>query len=120
MEGAHRFLRRLWKTVHAHVSTHKAVTLDAANLNTKQSDLRRKVHQTIRKVDDDYGRRLTFNTAIAAVMELMNDVGRLDEQDDQSIAVPPEALETAILLLSPLCRTFVMNSGVPLATKRRC
>lgn len=102
VEGAHRFLRRLWKTVHAHVSTHKAVTLDAANLNTKQSDLRRKVHQTIRKVDDDYGRRLTFNTAIAAVMELMNDVGRLDEQDDQSIAVRQEALETAILLLSPI------------------
>ncbi len=102
VEGAHRFLKRLWKTVHAHVSNNKAVTLAPEGLDTKQSDLRRKVHQTIKKVDDDYGRRLTFNTAIAAVMELMNDIAKFDALDDQSIAVRQEALEAAVLLISPI------------------
>jgi leucyl-tRNA synthetase len=76
--------------------------LDRQALNPEQQNLRRKTHETIAKVSDDYGRRLTFNTAIAAVMELCNETSRLSERIDQGLAVEREALETAIILLSPI------------------
>ena len=75
--GAHRFLRKLWTMVQIHIAEDSNVQLDAANHSQAQRDLRRKTHETIAKVNDDYGRRNTFNTAIAAVMELLNDVGKL-------------------------------------------
>ncbi|MDA0795216.1 MAG: leucine--tRNA ligase [Proteobacteria bacterium] len=102
VSGAYRFLRKLWKMVHDHLILNTLDPLNVGALNEAQKDLRRKTHQTISKVNDDYGRRNTFNTAIAAVMELLNDVAKLTELDGQSIAVRHEALTCAILLLSPV------------------
>ena len=103
VEGAHRFLRRLWKTVHAHSQAGEPGALNPDGLDEKQKDLRRKVHETIAKVSDDYGRRQTFNTAIAAVMELLNDIGKLaDRASPETLAVEREALEACILLLAPI------------------
>ena len=102
VSGAHRFLRKLWTMVHSHIQQEAAVQLDTTALTEEQKDLRRKTHETINKVNDDYGRRNTFNTAIAAVMELLNDVGKLSDDQPQSIAVRHEALTSAILLLSPI------------------
>jgi leucyl-tRNA synthetase len=103
VEGANRFLRKLWKTVHAHLEAGDATTFDPAKLNQQQQDLRRKTHETIAKVSDDFGRRQTFNTAIAAVMELLNEVTKhADRTTANNRAVEREALETAILMLSPI------------------
>ena len=102
VSGAHRFLRKLWTMVHSHIQQGSVAPLDSAALNEGQKDLRRKTHETINKVNDDYGRRNTFNTAIAAVMELLNEVGKLSDDQPQSIAVRHEALTSAILLLSPI------------------
>ena len=71
-------------------------------MTTKQAELRRKTHTTIVKVSDDFGRRNTFNTAIAAVMELINATGKLEYKDSKSFAVCYEALTTSLLLLSPI------------------
>lgn len=79
-----------------------APTLNLAELNDAQKNLRRKTHETIAKVSDDISRRLTFNTAIAAVMELLNEVSRLGGDEPQSRAVRQEALTTAVLVLSPI------------------
>ena len=102
VSGAHRFLRKLWKMVHDHLKTNVATPLDSVNLNQQQRDLRRKTHETINKVNDDFGRRNTFNTAIAAVMELLNEVAKHGGTENQSIAVRHEALTSAVLLLSPI------------------
>jgi len=100
--GAHRFLRRLWLAVIAHCESEQIPQLESAILNDKQKNLRRKTHQTIEKVSDDFGRRYTFNTAIAAVMELLNDIAQLSDNEPQTIAVRHEALTSAILLLAPI------------------
>ena len=102
VSGAHRFLRKLWKMVHEHLETNISVSLNIDNLNQQQQDLRRKTHETINKVNDDFGRRNTFNTAIAAVMELLNDVAKHNSTETQSVAVRHEALTSAVLLLSPI------------------
>lgn len=102
VSGAHRFLRKLWKMVHEHLKTNVSTPLDSVNLNQQQRDLRRKTHETINKVNDDFGRRNTFNTAIAAVMELLNEVAKHGGTENQSIAVRHEALTSAVLLLSPI------------------
>lgn len=103
VEGAHRFLRRLWKSVHGHLAAGTPGKLNADALNDAQRDLRRKTHETIAKVTDDYGRRQTFNTAIAAVMELMNEVGKLaDRASPETLAVEREALEAVVLMLAPI------------------
>ena len=122
VEGAHRFLRRLWKAVHTHLAAGTPAALDAANLDDAQKSLRRKTHETIAKVTTDYGDRLTFNTAIAAVMELLNEVGKLADRSNaqsagnpQSLAVEREALEAAVLVLSPIaphiCHTLWRELG---------
>jgi len=102
--GAHRFLRKLWNMVHGHLqlAAESNTALSPADLSDAQKDLRRKTHETIEKVNDDYGRRNTYNTAIAAVMELLNEVAKLTDTDMQSIAVRHEALTSAVLLLSPI------------------
>jgi leucyl-tRNA synthetase len=101
--GAYRFLQRLWKAVEGHINAGTPGKLDATNLPQAQKDLRRKTHETIAKVSDDYGRRQTFNTAIAATMELLNEVSKLaDRANPQGLAVEREALETAILVLAPI------------------
>ncbi len=103
VEGAHRFLRKLWKTVHAHLEAGDVNPLDHGALNQQQQDLRRKTHETIAKVTDDFGRRQTFNTAIAAVMELLNEIGKSANRETlNGLAVEREALDTAILVLSPI------------------
>jgi leucyl-tRNA synthetase len=102
VEGAYRFMKRLWKAVHAHVAAGPAPALDPAGLGPAQRDLRRQVHQTLAKVSDDLGRRRTFNTAIAAVMELLNALLRADDASPQGRAVMQEALELAVLMLSPV------------------
>jgi len=101
-EGAFRFLKRVWKAVHTHVAAGPAPALDPAAFSVADKDLRRLTHQTLTKVGDDYGRRRTFNTAIAAVMELLNAVARHDAAAPSSRAVVHEALEIAVLVLSPV------------------
>ncbi len=103
VEGAFRFLKKLWKTVQTHLAAGEPGELNPAELNDTQKDLRRKTHETIAKVTDDYGRRQTFNTAIAAVMELLNEVGRnADRATGQGLAVEREALEAAVQVLAPI------------------
>lgn len=103
VEGASRFLRRLWKTAHNHIQAGTPSALVTEGLAQQQQDLRRKTHETIAKVSDDYGVRQQFNTAIAAVMELMNEVNRCaDRSTPENLAVEREAIETAIILLAPV------------------
>jgi leucyl-tRNA synthetase len=102
VEGAHRFLRRLWKISRQHIAGGTAPALQKDTLNELQKALRQSVHATLAKVSDDIGRRYTFNTAIAANMELMNDLGRFDDSSAQGRAVMQEALETVVLMLSPI------------------
>ena len=102
VEGAFRFLKRFWRLIAAHLSRGVAQPLNKHYLTPAQRDLRRLIHQTIAKVNDDIGRRYTFNTAIAAVMELTNTLARADDKTDQGRAVVQEGLETAIVLLSPI------------------
>ena len=102
VEGSSRFLKRVWKTVQDHVTTGDIAKLDSKDLNDDLKALRRQTHQTIEKVSDDIGRRHTFNTAIAAVMELMNAVAKVNNDSEQASAVIQEALEMAVLMLSPI------------------
>ncbi|MBI5462247.1 MAG: leucine--tRNA ligase [Gammaproteobacteria bacterium] len=102
VEGAFRFLKRLWKLVHTHLAAGKPATLNTETLNDGQRELRRRVHETIAKVSDDMGRRYTFNTAIAAVMELINAVSKFEDASAQGRAVVQEALEAVTLLLAPI------------------
>jgi leucyl-tRNA synthetase len=102
VEGASRFLRRLWRQVFNHVSAGVVGNAAATELTEQAQELRRQVHLTIKKVTDDIERRLQMNTAIAAVMELMNAVSRFSPQREADRAVVQEALETACLLLSPV------------------
>jgi len=102
VEGANRFIRRLWRLVSEHIARGDSGDRDWSNLNRSEKDLRRKTHETIAKVSDDYGRRQTFNTAIAAVMELCNDVGKFEDTGESGPAVVQEALDAALLLLSPI------------------
>ncbi len=106
VEGGSRFLRRLWKNVYAHLQAGEPAVLNDATINMLsqvQKDLRRKTHETIDKVSGDYSIRQQFNTAIAAVMELMNDVAKFaDRASPGTLAVEREALEAAILLLAPV------------------
>jgi len=107
VEGMARFLRRFWREVLAHVG--QPDHPDASELigrgtvlTPAQKTLRRQLHETIRKVGDDYGRRHSFNTAIAALMELLNHVSRFDDSSDAGRAVRHEALESMVLLLNPV------------------
>jgi leucyl-tRNA synthetase len=102
LEGAQRFIRRFWKQVYQHLQGPAAPALAVDQLTEAQRALRRKTHLTIAKVSDDLERRYTFNTAIAAVMELTNAVNRLQDAQPQSQAVRQEAIRTAVLLLAPI------------------
>lgn len=103
VEGGSRFLRRLWKTVHGHLNAGEIAPFQQQQLDNQQKELRLKTHETIAKVSDDFGRRQTFNTAIAAVMEMLNHIGKLaDRSTPENRAVEREALQAAILLLAPV------------------
>ncbi len=104
VDGAARFLKRLWKLVVTHVENEpvNVDVLEVNKLNAKQKTIRRKLHETINKVSDDFERRHTFNTAIAAVMELINELSRFDDESQQGKAVVREAIESIVLMLSPI------------------
>ncbi len=102
VEGAKRFLGRLWNLAYEYAQSPATVALDPAALNKEQKDLRRDVHKTIAKVSDDIGRRQTFNTAIAAIMELMNKLTKAPLVNDQDKAVMAEALNAVIRMLYPI------------------
>ncbi|WP_442684079.1 leucine--tRNA ligase [Stenotrophomonas sp. JC08] len=102
VDGMARFLRRLWAMVHKHAEGGSAPALDVAALDAGQKAMRRKTHETIGKVGDDYDRRHAFNTAIAAVMELLNSLAKFDDASAQGRAVRQEALQAVVLLLNPI------------------
>ena len=102
VEGANRFLRRFWRLANVNLQSADIPPLDVGALTDIQRDVRRKTHETIQRVDDAYRRRYTYNTAIAAVMELCNELGKLPDRSSQSLAVEREALEIATLLLAPI------------------
>ena len=119
--GAHRFLNRLWRTVYDFVQQGGAAVSKFAGcqdaLSGSLKDLRFKLHSTIAKVTDDYDRRQQFNTAIAAVMELLNQYDKTDCESAEGKAVAREVLEATIILLSPIvphiCETLwaELNAG---------
>jgi leucyl-tRNA synthetase len=102
VEGMARFLKRLWREVAAHANGPDHAVTDSAALDAAQKALRRQLHETIQKVSDDFGRRHAFNTAIAALMELLNALGKFNDASEQGRAVRHEALETMVLLLNPV------------------
>ncbi|MDG1034199.1 MAG: leucine--tRNA ligase [Luminiphilus sp.] len=102
VDGSYRFLKRLWRLVQDRQVTAQAVDLSVASLSKAQKNIRRKTHETIAKVSDDYGRRQTFNTAVAAVMELCNELSRHSGDSAEDVAVVDEGLTAAVLLLAPI------------------
>ena len=103
VESANKWLRtRLWNTVVDHLSGGAMPPLDIASLSSEQKDLRRAVHETLAKCEDDFGRRLAFNTVVAAVMSLMNQVAKFEDSSGQGRAVVHEALTAAVLIMSPI------------------
>ena len=102
VEGAHRFIKRLWKLAHDHIAAGPTAALDVASLNADQKKLRRELHKTIAKVSDDIARRQMFNTAVAAVMELMNHLQKAATESEQDRALMSEALSAVVRLLYPI------------------
>ena len=102
VEGAKRFLGRVWNLIYQYQQNPAKTSLDITALSATQKALRREVHKTIAKVSDDIGRRQTFNTAIAAVMELMNKLTKASLESDQDRAVMAEALSAVVRMLYPI------------------
>ena len=106
VEGAHRFLRRLWKAVYDHKHDHAELgaisAYSSGELSADLKNLRRQLHLTIEKVADDYGRRHSFNTAISSVMELMNALAKVEGTDEITRQIRQEVLQNVALLLSPI------------------
>ena len=102
VEGAFRFLRRLWFMSTEHIAAGPVQALDTSELTAEQKLIRRYVHDTIAKVSDDVGRRQTFNTAIAAVMELTNHLGKFEDNSPQGRAVRDEAWRAVVRLMAPI------------------
>lgn len=101
VEGANRFVRRVWRLVNEHINKGSTTALATQQLSAPQKNLRRELHKTIAKVTDDIGRRQTFNTAIAAVMEFMNRLTKAPQESEQDRALMQEALVAVIRLLYP-------------------
>jgi len=106
VEGAFRFLKRLWTRTFEHIDgkrqSPKIPEINKENFTEIQKSMRRLCHETIRKATDDVGRRHTFNTAIAAMMELMNALGKFAVETEIDYAIAQETLESVILMLSPI------------------
>jgi len=102
VEGMSRFLKRVWREVTTHAANPDHPVVDSSVLDAGQKAMRRQVHETIQKVSDDFGRRHAFNTAIAALMELLNALNKFSDQSEQGRAVRHEALESMVLLLNPV------------------
>jgi len=115
VQGSYRFLKRFWHAVVEHAGAGPVAALDPASLDDGQKALRRKTHQTIAKMGDDLGRRNSFNTAVAAAMELLNAVNKFDDASDAGRAVKHEALEAVVVMLSPMtphiCHTLWQQLG---------
>ncbi len=102
VEGAHRFLKRLWKATYDHLELGASIAYTTGELNADLKNLRRQLHLTIEKVADDYGRRHSFNTAISSVMELMNALAKVEGNNEVTRSVRQEVLQNVALLLSPI------------------
>jgi leucyl-tRNA synthetase len=103
VEGAHRFLKRLWAAIYEHTEQKvKPTHAESAELNEVQKAMRYKLHETIKKVSDDYGRRLTFNTAIAANMELLNTVVKFNDDSSIGHAIRQEVFDNMVPMLAPI------------------
>ena len=103
VEGASRFLNRVWRQVQTHAENGiVSKSTSSENLSKEGKALRFKLHETLQKVSDDMGRRLTFNTAIAACMELLNDIAKFKEDSAEAQALMQESLEILVLMLSPM------------------
>ncbi|HDR1021999.1 TPA: leucine--tRNA ligase [Pasteurella multocida] len=102
VEGAKRFLGRLWNLVFEYNKNPAETAVEPTALSASQKALRRDVHKTIAKVSDDIGRRQTFNTAIAAIMELMNKLTRAPLTEAQDRAIMAEALSAVVRMLYPI------------------
>jgi len=115
VEGASRFLRRIWTQVMQHLEGGAVQPLRTGELSAAQKEMRRLVHDTIAKVSDDISRRYTFNTAIAAIMELTNHVSKFEDSSEQGRAVVHEAWLTVVRLLNPItphiCESLWMALG---------
>jgi leucyl-tRNA synthetase len=130
VEGAHRFLKRLWKATFDHLELGTINAYTTGDLNAELKAIRLQLHSTIEKVADDYGRRHSFNTAISSVMELMNALAKIEATDAITRSVRQEVLQNVALLLSPivphLCQalwaelcpnTMILDAGWPAADK---
>lgn len=130
VEGAHRFLKRLWKATFDHLELGTINAYTTGDLNAELKTIRLQLHSTIEKVADDYGRRHSFNTAISSVMELMNALAKIEDTDATTRSVRQEVLQNVALLLSPivphvcqalwaeLCpNTNILDAGWPTADK---
>jgi leucyl-tRNA synthetase len=102
VEGANRFLRRLWKATYDHVALGKIAAYSSGELTAELKAIRLQLHSTIEKVADDYGRRHSFNTAISSVMELMNALAKIEGTDNITRSIRQEVLQNVALLLSPI------------------
>lgn len=119
VEGANRFLKRVWRLATGFLEKDNTATeFDKAKLSTAAQDLRRKTHETIQKVGDDIERRHAFNTAIAAMMELLNANNKFEAKDDNDVAVARESITTLLTLLAPfaphLSQTLLAQFGIEL------
>ncbi len=119
VEGANRFLKRVWRLATGFLEKGNAATeFDKAALSTAAQDLRRKTHETIQKVGDDIERRHAFNTAIAAMMELLNANNKFEAKDDNDVAVARESITTLLTLLAPfaphLSQILLAHFGIEL------
>ncbi|MFN3479121.1 MAG: leucine--tRNA ligase [Thermodesulfovibrionales bacterium] len=105
VEGAFRFLNRLWGIVHKFIQSNPTTEviekIDLSNLRPKATGLLRKTHQTVKRVTTDIEREYHFNTAIAALMELVNEISGFEPNNDDDLGVLKYAIETTLLLLSP-------------------
>ncbi|HUH30276.1 MAG TPA: class I tRNA ligase family protein, partial [Rhodanobacter sp.] len=102
VEGMARFLKRFWREVTTHAASPDHPVVEPVALDATQKAVRRQLHETIRKVTNDFGHRHAFNTAIAALMELLNTLSKFTDASDQGRAVRHEALEAMVLLLNPV------------------
>ncbi|ADI28974.1 leucine--tRNA ligase [Methylotenera versatilis] len=128
VEGANRFLRRLWKASYDHLELGQIAAYTTGDLTAELKAIRLQLHSTIEKVADDYGRRHSFNTAISSVMEMMNALAKLEGSDEITRSVRQEVLQNVALLLSPivphicqaiwaeLCpQSHILDAGWPVA-----
>jgi leucyl-tRNA synthetase len=124
VQGSFRFLKRFWNAVVEHAAAGAGANVLPSELDEQSQALRRKTHQTIQKISDDIGRRNSFNTAVAAAMELLNAINKFDGESDAGRAVVHEALESVVLMLSPivphLCHALWQELGhrTPLIDQR--